>query len=437
MTLILEYLPFTARRNLAMMNKTWYYASLHPIVLRKEFLVYNEPSDDSSNKNENLHKLEDFQDALMKTERRLLQLKLKELTFDNDKYLTIFVNCGDRISTLYLDKLSSFTDAYLDAIAKYCKNLENLKLFNIHQFSIDEPCKPIPTLRSITFNKINNMSDRDFNLIIQGAPNLEHLIFKDCEILTRPRIIRRYYLGEFDSSYKPYNSNYVFTDINIINYFKTAKNLKGLKLQNCYHIFYKLPEDIKLNYLLVELNVNIRDQHFDNEAFKLKLGEHTSLKKLKITYIPCCFLSAISKLCNLNYLTITFTNHIISDCVDKAACLQTFCDSLKNIKNLKTLSLFQCSSFDLETERLIPVIPDSTLCSLKLLDSTIENASRVINLGQNLIDFRIQNGQILQSNDFLILFNTLTNLRYLSIENCDELTDDILLSSPISNIKGI
>lgn len=430
MTFVLDLLPFTVRQNLAIMNKTWYYAYLHPILLRKEFFVYNEQCDDPPNK------YEIFKNALMKTERKLLQLKLQKLTFDHVKYLTIFENCGDRISTLYLDGLSSFTDSYIGAIASYCKNLEKLKLLNIRQFSIDMPCTPIPKLRSISFNRVNNMSDKEFNLIIQCAPNLEHLNFIECQILTRPRIIRRYYRDGFDGTLMVYNSDDVFTDINILNYFKTAKRIKGLKLQNCYHIFYKLPEHIKLNSLFVQLNLNIQDQHIDNEAFKLKLREHTSLKKLEITYIPCCFLPAISKLCNLESLSLTFTNHVVSNCIDNAACLQTFCDSLKNMKNLKKFRIFQCSSFDIRTPRLKPKIPEYTLRSLKLLDSTFENASRIVNFGQNLIELRIQNGQILKPNDFLALFNTLSKLRYLTIEYCVELTDAILLSSPISNIKG-
>lgn len=431
MTYILDLLPFTVRRNLAKMNKTWYYSSLHPILLRKEFFVYNEQCDDQSNKYEN------FKNALIKTERKLLQLKLQKLTFDHVKYLTIFENCGDRISTLNLDGLSSFTDAYIGAIASYCQNLEKLKLLNIHQFAIDIPCLPIPKLRSISFNRIKNMSDKEFNLIIQCAPNLEHLNFTECQILMRPQIIRRYYLDGFDDTLMAYNSDDVFTDVNVLNYLKTAKRIKGLKLQNCYNIFYKLPENIKLNSLSVQLNVNIQDRLIDNEAFKLKLGDHISLKKLEITYIPCCFLPAISKLCNLEYLSLTFTNHVKSNCIDKAVCLQTFCDTLVNMKNLKKLRIFQCPSYDISTQKLTPRIPDYTLSSLKMLDSTIESAFRVVNFGQNLIDLRIQNGRILQSSDFLLLFKTLTNLRYLSIDYCVELTDAILLSSPISNIKGI
>lgn len=432
MTLILDLLSFTTvRQTMTTMNKTWYFASLHPMLLRKEFFVYNELRDDSS------YKYENFKNALINTERKFLQLKLQNLTFDHVKYLTIFENCGDRISTLCLDGLSSFTDSYLKAISSYCQNLEKLNLFNIHTFSIDNPCKPIPKLRSVTFDVVSNMSDKVFNFIIQCAPNLEHLNFIDCQIITWPQIIRRFYTNEFDSTLMSYNSDAVFTDLNILNNLKNAKRIKGLKLQNCFHMFYKLPEHIKLNSLLVELRVNIRDQHVDIEAFKLKLEEHTSLEKLKITYIPCCYLPAISRLCNLKCLTLTFTNDVNSNCIDQAACFQRFCDSLKNLKNLKKLRISQCPSYNVRTQRLIPTIPDSTLSSLKLLDSSVENTLKVVNFGQNLVYLRIQNDKILQSSDFSILFSSLTNLRYLAIECCVELTDAILLSSPISNIKGI
>lgn len=422
---------FDDRKQIALVNKTFYYASLHPQFLKNEkltckplFFVEHDPVIDYIN---------DFKQILIRTKRELINLKIVAEPIDH----TIFESVGHKIISLCLEHFGTkLTDTFVDTIIRCCINLKSLELKDtvIKWISI-KPNKPLLKLFSIKFDEVD-MSDKNFNELMAYAPNLQDLSFTNCKILVWPQAIRRFYknYNNFEILTN-FNSDDVFTDVNIINYLKTTKCIKTLRLQQICHIFLELPKHIQLNSLILDCANSMyfaKEKPIDLDKLKLILEKHTTLQQLDISCFPCCLLLTVAKLHKLKYLKVNFTTNNNSVCINKQACLQGFVELLKDMKELRTLILVPWNN--IESPSL--ALPDYTLRSLTSLNCKIQNGLKVMELAKNLTRLQIPNGDILTTNDLQLLFKNLNSLRYLKIHNCIKLDDDILLHSPISNLKG-
>jgi hypothetical protein len=243
----LEYLPFDDRRVLARVNKLFYHASSHPVFLRKELLNY-EPYE------VNLNNFNDFKNMLWKSKRKLLCLKFVRVTFVND--LTIFTNLGNHIIELHFIDLVLENDSFLDAITQCCNNLEKLELINVKDLILtDNDRKPLLKLCSITLNRLY-ISDREFNLILKLAPNLNDLSILDCNLIGEYQVIKRFYPhnSNIDCSFTKYNSNYIFSEHNIVHHLNHSVRLNCIRLNDSSSLFY-LIQPIQLEIKSLSLNL--------------------------------------------------------------------------------------------------------------------------------------------------------------------------------------
>lgn len=425
---------FDDRQNMALVNKTFYYASLHPQFLKNETFICNPLLFFDTEKKKSLI---EFKQIIIRSKRELIHLKLFE-PIDH----TIFESIGYKIISLHLEYFDAkLTDTFVNTIIRCCINLKSLVLKNtvITWISI-KPNKPLLKLYSITFDDVD-MTDKKFNELMAYAPNLQDLGIKNCKILDWPQAIRRFYKNYNNPEIiTDFNSDVVFTDVNIVNYLKTTKSINTLRLHQICHIFLQLPQHIQLKSLLLDGTNSMQygtGKRFDLEKLKLILEEQTTLEQLDISCFPCCFLLTVAKLHKLKYLKINFTTINNSVCVNKQACLQGFVESLKDMKELRTLILVPWNNNnEFLHESPVLALPDCTLKSLTALNCKIQNGLEVMQLAKNLTRLKIPNGHILTTNELQLLFKNLVNLRYLKIQNCINLDDDILFHSPISNLKG-
>jgi len=416
---------------MALINTAWNHASLHPVLLKSEILIYSE---ENQKFNFSLLNYDDFKQTLLKSKREFINLKLCGLKTSHLNDISIFFNLGMHIKSLYLSDLRILTDHFLDSITSYCYNLKSLSFQKIAELSFSDISRtPLFHLNSIHFNNMT-LNDKNFNIIIKCAPNLNDLSFKLCPILNGLENIALFYPNYRNNEISTnFNSNYVFTDVNIVQYLKTAKHINSLQLEQCSHIFFKLPKHIKLKCLILEGTNSIYTQEETLKNNILTLTEHNTLEKLHLICFPCCSLSqAISKLHNLIHLTVRFSSSAHTPC---KSCLQTFVDKLSLMKHIRTLTIRHWLDDDLEVSQIY-LIPDCVLKSLTALKCSINNSLQLINFGKNLTRLHIYNGQILSDNDFQLIFKNLTNLRHLLMEHCIQLNDDVLLCSPVSNLKG-
>ncbi|XP_015366564.1 PREDICTED: uncharacterized protein LOC107163604 [Diuraphis noxia] len=428
-TQILEYLPFDDRRELARVNKVFYYASSHPLFARKEILIY-QPSVD------NLNVFNNFKDMLWKSKRKLLCLKFVNLTFTDD--LTIFTNLGNHIISLHLNNLNLLSDSYLDAIAQCCSNLEELELTSLlYVYLTDRDRTPIPKLCYIALDCVL-LCDRDFNQIVKFAPNLKHLSIFNCRITGCNLIIQRFYRHSIniDNSLTKYNSIDIFSETNVVYHLNNFVRLNCLSLNEGSSIMY-LTHSIHLGLksLTLDLIDTITSRSIDYDKLNLVLGQCVSLEHLKICYLPVDLLSTVSKLCNLRHLTLTYIDKKLN-ISNSDQCLRLFVESLKNLKYLRTLSFIRASAFNYLDLPIYP-IPECKLKSLTSLDCYLHSNQEILRFGNNLTSLRIRNGNILEAEDLLLLFRNLTYLKHLWIDNCTVLNDEIFIKLPISNLKEL
>lgn len=443
-----------------LVNKTWYYASLHPILLYDEEFVYNYALLDSFLGDHSKDYCIDivktmgepglpknykkFERVLLDSKRTLLNLKLNDMFIRS----VLFEKLGDRIVSLNLI-LNFFLDSYLDSITNNCENLQTLQLQKIREFIIDFKLsrKPLLKMRSLSINNCF-LSDKDFNILVQCVPNLTDISI-DCDdiyILKSFKDIKKYYpnypkykTGEISIRF---NSNDVFTNVNIINFLNSTNGIVNLKLSEPF-IFSKLPKHIKLKSLILKSRTWTSDggerapEPLENiEPCIFTLNEQTLLETLEVDGIPCCFLSAVSNMHNLKYLKLFYV--ISTDCqenVDVSRCLKKFIHSLKNMKYIKTLQFKSVWYLD-QCKEKIDKIPDCILTSLTSLDCSLKYNLNIIKFGNHLTELSIREGCFLTGNNLRLLFKNLKNLMHLSIYRCINLDDGVLSSSPVSNIKG-
>lgn len=422
-THILKYLSFDDRRQIALVNPTWYYASIHPIFIRKELFVYEDT--------DLMTKFLDFQQMLMNSKREVFNLKFYNFTSYLEPDSIFWNKLNSRITSLHLVNLVEFNDLFLDCLTNM-NNLETLELRNIREFTTTVKIRnALLKLHSLSLFNIYFISDKEFNNILQYAPHLKELCFNDCNILCWGQSIKRFYPNyKISGGLINYDSPYIFTDVNIINNLKNIKNIEHLMLQNCCKIFMQLPVETKLKSLVL----SVVDEAHNLEKFNLTLAIHSmSLQQLDISHIPCCSLFALTKLHNLKVLKVLYTTDFNSMCGDSKACLNKFSESLSCLKNISSLTIVPMLTFDFS----IITIPNCVLSSLNILDCAIENCHKLVDVGTNLISLTIQNGNILTASDLQYLFGNHTNLRHLLINKCINFNDDILMKSPPSvNLKG-
>lgn len=429
-TQILEYLPFDDRREMAMVNKVFYYASSHPVFLRKELLIYRSFE-------ANLNHFKNFKNMLLKSKRKLLYLKFVDLTFIDD--LTIFTKLGNRITSLYFNNLKSLNDSFLDAITQCCSNLEELEFKDmINFFLTDKDRKPILKLCSISLENVQ-ITDREFNLILKLAPNLKHLSILDSHLIGGSQVVQRFYPHdniEYSSLFNKYNSNYIFSEKNIVHHLNNSVRLNSLRLNQFCNIFYLIqPIQLEFKSLALNLKETINNQSINFEKLNLVLSQCVSLEQLEICYLPVDLLSIISKLYNLRHLTLSYSG-MSSNNFDGVESLKSFMKSLTNLKCIRTLSFNRVFE---NNNVLLPILPFSSciLNSLTSLDCSLDIDLSVLNFGQKLTNLHIRNGDILKANDLELLFRNLTELKHLWIDKCSVLNDEIFIKLPISNLKEL
>jgi len=423
---------------MALINQTWYQASLHPTLIKNDLFFFNESilfhPPYVPTKQELYSKFVEFKDILSNTKRSIVNLKYYEIKLDCIYYIPLIDNLGDRIISLSITRMPFLKDAFLDSIINNCNNLNTLELEDVDISAITNKFrKPLLKLNSITFNRVA-INDCKFNQIMQCAPNLKDIGFYNCQILEWPQAINRYYPNYRDSQGSiNYNSDCVFTVVNILNYLKNCKFINSLRLNNNYSISLQLPKYIKLKTLIFDTLTHFPSIPIDNN-FILALGEHTSLEHLELHNFPCCLLSAVSKMHNLKRLKLDYTIDFNPNCKDDLY-LQKFFESMENFKNIKELAIIPCGN----TKKTSPSkkqIPDSILKSLTSLTCSIGNCMNIINFGGNLTTLQIHNCDILTSTDFQLLFSNLTNLMHVGIDDCCNVNDDVFLALNISNVKG-
>lgn len=419
---ILKYLSFDDRRQIALVNQTCYYASIHPSFTKKELLVFEETDFEHD-------KFLNFQQLLLNSKREVFNLKFCNLAAHLDPDSIFWKTLNNRITSLVIANVSEFNDLFIDCLTQI-NNLQSLEFRNIRSFATSIKIRnALLKLHSLSFFD-SYLSDSDFNNIMQCAPHLKELRFKGCNILCWSQAINRYYPNySIPGRSTDFNSSYVFTDVNIVKNLKNT-NIENLVLQNCCSIFMQLPKTIKLKSLVLCV---VNEAH-NLEKFSLTLDVHSmTLQQLDISHIPCCSLVLLTKLQNIKILKILYTTDINSQCDGSMACLNRFSESLSCLKNISSLTIVPVLTFDLS----MITIPNCVLSSLNSLDCAIENCQKLVDVGRNLISLTIQNGDTLTASDLQYLFGNHTNLRHLIIYKCINLNDDILMKSPPSdNLKG-
>uniref|UniRef100_A0A2S2P810 F-box domain-containing protein n=1 Tax=Schizaphis graminum TaxID=13262 RepID=A0A2S2P810_SCHGA len=433
-TQIMEYLPFDDRREVAMVNETFYYGSYHPMFSRKELLTYRPL-------NKNLNSFNEFKNMLKKSRRILFCLKFEDLNLIDD--LTIFTDLGNRIVLLNFYNLQSLDDSFLDAIAQCCINLEKLVFVRLTSlFLTDKDRAPILKLCCIDLDDVQ-ITDREFNVILKLAPNLKDLSIIDSNINTSSLVFQRFYphdtngVTNNDHLFNKYNSNYIFSDKNIIHHLNNSVRLNSLVLSEC-HIFFQIqPLRHTFKSLMFSFEKTFTNQPFNFMHFEV-LNQYVSLERLEIHNLPVELLSNVSKLYNLRHLILSYitVKSNVFNGPEIFKSLKSFLLSLKDFKYIKTLSFNRANE---NHGIMFPTLalPNCIFDSLTSLDCSLDTEFGVLIFGKNLTSLRIRNGEILDEYYLKLLFSKLTNLMHLHIDQCCNVNDSILIDLPISNLKGL
>lgn len=425
----MEYLPFIDRRQMSMVNKLFYYASIHPVFLQKELIVYQPDKH-----------LEDYQEILFRSPRKQFCLKAFQYVYIGDT--TIYENLAERLVSLDFDHLIMLGDEFLDAFVQFCPNLQAIKMKRVSYMTLtDKDRKPMLSLTSLSFSDMK-FSDYDLNLIFKVTPNLKDLGIFNCHIANSSKIISRFYPSHRTISTDPFNkydSNNILSDLNIIHHLNNSVRLSSLRLNQNSSIFYQIqPIQPELKCLILQCNNVCEpfDHVNDPEKLKLVLGQYVFLERLEIFEMPIDTLSAISTLHNLRHFKLSYVAHdVISTSEEGILYLNKLLESIKNMKYIKTLALYRADDQQ-QIELPILKIPGNILEPLVSLDCTLSSDLEALTLCRNLTFLQIRNGEILKVEDLQLLFQNLTKLQDLCIDQCHVLDDEVFMHLPISNLKG-
>lgn len=414
-----------------MVSKTWYNASLDPMLIKNDVFAFNCIENDEFVKNEFEKSesvaitLQNFTDTVIKSKGKFLNLKFTHAPCMDCLELTtppLFNKRGSDVKTLYLTYFGEFNqhlpESFLTLIMSQCRNLETLSIYGyeiaMQTYNPNNALLQLKCLRFCWYN--NSITDSGFKVLMEHVPNLESL----CMDLVEDPFL------DTDSIDPEITDDELDTSLNVINYLKTAQKLTTLKLDILFKVFVDIPAHIKLKVLQIDCYKLRNKEHADYKNCKIILGKHLSLEELDISNISCCMLSEILNLHNLKYLTIRC---ISNDCNDFKICVQTFLNSLSNMKQIKELSIEHGSSYDKELFE----IPKQTFSSLKSFCGDVTYVLDIVNFGQNLSRLSINNGDTLSTSELWLVFNCLPNLKYLQIDKCTNFKNNTL---SMLNIKG-
>ncbi|XP_050520612.1 uncharacterized protein LOC126894025 isoform X4 [Daktulosphaira vitifoliae] len=175
---ILEYLSPSSRRQMRLINRKWYFASLHPSLIKNELITYHEQfSDCQKIKNSDIDAVENLKNIITLSERKLFNLKLCSINPSNN--LTNFQLLKNNLVSLYLWDIYCLTDIFFETILE-CHNLEILELKKIGTTSINAV---IPDKILIKLISLDCFIDDCLKLTQLGS-NLTNLRIRNGDILT-------------------------------------------------------------------------------------------------------------------------------------------------------------------------------------------------------------------------------------------------------------
>jgi len=230
---------------MALVNRTFRDASLHPALSRRELFVYTAPVQ-RLRVEDRRRRFQDFKKALREPLRKRLCLK-----FRGTNRADIGRAFGDSggwppsIVSLHLDSLCWVSDSFLDAITGCCVSLEELRLENIGRLCVsDKPRRPMLALRSVRFDRVG-VSDACFNVLMACAPNVTDVGIDNCQTYD--------WLDPVDAAVAGI-SNAGLSDANIVGYLQStaAGTVDSLRLNQCCHVFGEMrPQALRLKSLLL------------------------------------------------------------------------------------------------------------------------------------------------------------------------------------------
>ncbi|XP_025192219.1 uncharacterized protein LOC112592404 [Melanaphis sacchari] len=432
-TEILEYLSFDDRRRMALVNRTFRYASLHPALSQQELFVYTAPVQ-RLRVDDRRRRFEDFKKALREPRRKRLCLKFCGTNrADIGRIFNSGAGWPSSVVSLHLDNQSCLTDSFLDAITNCCDGLEELRLENIGRMCLaDKPRRPMLALRSVRLHCVG-VSDRCFNVLMSCAPNVADVCIDDCQTYE--------WLDHANATIDNGISNAGLSDANIVGYLQgtAASTVDSLQLYQCCHVFGAMRSQVlRLKSLLLSQDKPYLStcRTIDYDKLESALALQVSLQWLEINHLPARLLAAVSGLRGLRHLTLNLN---ISR--DDVGCLREFSESLRDMKRIRTLAVNRvvATSADKERDMLLQTfaIPECAYESLTSLDCSLDSSLCALRAGKRLTSLRIRNGDVLSAGSLRLLFENLVGLRRLWIDNCVCLDDDVMSGLPVSNLRGL
>lgn len=266
----MKYLSFDDRRRMAMVNRTFRYASLDPALTRQELFVYT--AADGGRR-----RFEDFKRALCQRKR----LCLKFTGTNRRVLMTMGPGCigwlagpvGRHLVSLHLDRMCWLRDSFLDAITKCCAGLEELRLENIGQLCVaaDRSRRPMLALRTVRLNRVG-VSDACFNRLMACAPNVSAVGIENCQTYD--------WLDSADATAAGI-SNVGLSDANIVRYLDTvAGTVHSLRLDQCCHVFGSMRRSPALRLKSLLLN---QDKPYLNTSRAIDFDRLASALALQVS----------------------------------------------------------------------------------------------------------------------------------------------------------
>ncbi|XP_050059168.1 uncharacterized protein LOC114126843 isoform X2 [Aphis gossypii] len=429
-TEILEYLSFDDRRRMALVNRTFRYASLHPALSRREQFVYTAPvhrlrADDRR------RRFEDFKKSLREPRRKRLCLKFAGTNrADIGRVFGAGAGWPPSVVSLHLDGQSRLSDSFLDAITDRCAALEELRLENIGRLCVAvKPRRPMLALRTVRLHRVG-VSDGCFDVLMGCAPNASDVCIDNCQTYE--------WLDPADAAAAGI-SNAGLSDAHIVGYLQgaAAGTLDSLRLNQCCHVFGAVRSRVlRLKSLLLSQDKPYLNtcRPIDYDRLELALALQVSLQWLEINYLPARLLAAVSGLHGLRHLTLNLTIGR-----DDVRFLREFSESLRDMKRIGTLAVNRVvtTSADEGREALLQTfaIPECAYESLTSLDCSLDGSLCALRAGKRLSSLRIRNGDVLSADGLRLLFENLVGLRRLWIDNCVWLDDEVMSGLPVSNLR--